>query len=71
MPVKLKWSNISIIVVGCRLGNDDNVDWAYLVLQFQGELALWKQQQLFLTGRALVSNMLGLSIFWYQATIFD
>ncbi len=71
MPVKLSWSNISIIVLGCRLGNDDKVDWASLILQFQGQLALWEQWQLSFRGRALVSNMLGLSTFWYQATIFD
>ncbi len=71
MPVTLNWSNISITFLGCRLGNDNKVDWASLISRFQGQLALWKQRQLSFRGRALVSNMLGLSIFCYQATIFD
>ena len=71
LPVQLNWSNIFITVLGCRLANDDTVDWDSLLSRFQGQLALWKQRQLSFRGRALISNMLGLSIFWYQATIFD
>ena len=71
LPVPLNWSNAAITVLGCRLGNDDAVDWNSLIERFEGKLCLWKQRQLTFRGRALIANMLGLSIFWYQATIFD
>ena len=71
LPVPLNWSNVAITVLGCRLGNDDAVDWNLLIERFEGKLCLWKQHQLTFHGRALIANMLGLSIFWYQATIFD
>ena len=32
---------------------------------------LWKQRQLSFRGQALVASVLGLSLFWYQATVFD
>ncbi|CAB4041209.1 Hypothetical predicted protein, partial [Paramuricea clavata] len=71
LPVPLNWSNVAITVLGCRLGNDDAVDWNSLIERFEGKLCLWKQRQLTFCGRSLIVNMLGLSIFWYQATIFD
>ena len=70
LPIELNWSNDFITVLGCRISNDE-VDWTSLLGRFQGQLALWKQRQLSFRGRALIANVLGLSIFWYQATIFD
>ena len=70
LPVPLNWSNAAMTVLGCRLGNDA-VDWNSLIERFEGKLCLWKQRQLTFRGRVLIANMLGLSIFWYQATIFD
>ena len=71
MPIHLNWSNISITVLGCRLSNDGKTDWDSLVEKFQDQLLLWKQRQLSFRGRALVANVLGLSLLWYQAQIFD
>ena len=71
LPIQLNWSNNFITVLGCRISNDDSVDWASLIERFSGQLALWKHRQLSFRGRALICNMLGLSIFWYQATVFD
>ena len=62
---------VFITVLGCRISNDDSVDWASLLDRFSGQLALWKHRQLSFRGWALICNMLGLSIFWYQATVFD
>jgi hypothetical protein len=71
LPVPLNWSNVSITVLGCRLGNDLSVDWDSLITKFEDQLRLWKSRQLSFRGRALIANVLGLSAFWYQATIFD
>ncbi len=80
LPIQLNWSNSFITVLGCQVSNDsvdvsvdvrsdDSVDWVSLLDRFSGQLALWKHCQLSFWGWALVSNMLGLSIFWYQATV--
>jgi hypothetical protein len=71
MPIPLNWCNDAITVLGCRLSNDNQVDWNSLVEHFAGQLLLWKQRQLSFCGRAMIANTLGLSIFWYQATLFD
>ena len=71
MPIPLNWCNDAITVLGCRLSNDNQVDWNSLVERFAGQLLLWKQRQLSFRGRAMNANMLGLSIFWYQATLFE
>ncbi len=71
LPVPLNWSSESITVLGCRLGNDVSVDWDSLLVKFGDQLNLWKSRQLSFRGRALIANMLGLSVFWYHATIFD
>ena len=71
MPINLNWSNESITVLGCRIGNNINPDWDSLIEKFEGNLSAWRSRQLSFRGRALIANMLGLSIFWYQATIFD
>ena len=71
MPIRLNWSNIAITVLGCRLSNDGKADWDSLVEKFHDQLLLWKQRQLSFRGRALVANVLGLSLLWYQAQIFD
>jgi hypothetical protein len=71
LPVQLNWSNEFIMVLGCRIGNHMGADWDSLVVKFEDQLSLWKTRQLSLRGRAMIVNMLGLSLFWYQATIFD
>jgi hypothetical protein len=71
LPVDLNWSNDFITVLGCRISNANQADWHSLLERFNSQLVLWKQRQLSFRGRALIANVLGLSIFWYQATIFD
>ena len=71
LPVPLNWSSESITVLGCRLGNDVSVDWDSLLVKFGDQLNLWKSRQLSFRGRALIANLLGLSVFWYHATVFD
>ncbi|CAB3997113.1 Hypothetical predicted protein, partial [Paramuricea clavata] len=71
MPVALNWSSESITVLGCRIGNDVVPDWDSLLTKFESQLSLWKSRQLSFRGRALIANVLGLSLFWYQATVFD
>lgn len=70
LPVNLLWSSDSISVLGCALINEGSVDWTPLLDRFSQQLSLWKQRQLSFRGRALIANTLGLSLFWYQATIF-
>lgn len=71
MPISLNWSSTSLTVLGCKLTHDGLLDWEPLLEKFEGELSLWKHQNLSFRGRALVANALGLSLFWYQATSFD
>lgn len=70
LPVDLRWTNTSIVLLGCRIGNDVTPDWSALLEKFKTNLSLWKRRELSFRGRALVANTLGLSIFWYQATLF-
>ena len=71
LPVQLDWSSEAITVLGCRIANEESVDWDSLITKFESQLTLWQQRQLSFRGRALVANVLGLSLFWYQATVFD
>ena len=71
LPVQLDWSSEAITVLGCQIGNEESVDWDGLITKFQNQITLWQQRQLSFRGRALVANVLGLSLFWYQATVFD
>ena len=71
LPVQLDWSSEAIAVLGCRIGNEEFVDWDGLITKFESHITLWRQRQLSFGGRALVANVLGLSLFWYQATVFD
>ena len=71
MPVPLNWSNESITILGCCIGTHCSPDWESLLGKFEDQLALWKSRSLSFRGRVLVANMLGLSQFWYQATVFD
>jgi hypothetical protein len=43
----------------------------YKMEKFGNQLSVWKSRQLSFRGCAMIANVLGLSIFWYQATIFD
>jgi hypothetical protein len=67
----LNWLNTFITVLGCHIGNDVSVDWDGLICNFQDQLCLSKSRHLSFCGRALITNVLGLSLFWYQATVFD
>ena len=71
LPIQLNWSSVAITVLGCNIANMESVNWTELINKFEAQLSLWKQRQLSFRGRALVANVLGLSLFWYQATVFD
>ena len=71
LPVLLNWSYAYITVLGCRIGNEVSVDWDGLICKFQDQLCIWKGRHLSFRGRALIANVLGLSLFWYHATVFD
>lgn len=51
LPVSLGWSNIEITVLGCRISNEENVDWNILLERFSDQLLLWSQ--LSFRGRAM------------------
>ena len=71
LPITLKWTSDSLIILGCRVGNDTLPDWDTLITKFKGKITSWGNRSLSLQGRALLANTLGLSVFWYQGTIFD
>ena len=71
LPIQLTWSSVAITVLGCNIANVESVNWTELINKFEAQLSLWKQRQLSFRGRALVANVLGLSLFWYQTTVFD
>ena len=69
--IPLNWSTEEITVLVCKLGPGVQPDWGHLLTKLEDLLALWKRRQLSFHGRALIVNVLGLSLFWYQATMFD
>ena len=69
--LQLDWSSEAITLLGCQIANEESVDWDSLITKFESQITLWQQGQLSFPGRALVANVLGLSVFWYQATVFD
>jgi len=71
LPIQLDWSSEAITVLWCPIANEESADWDGLISKFNDQLTLWKHRQLSFRGRALVANVLGLSLFWYQATVFD
>ena len=71
LPFTLNWSSEAITVLGCRVANEESVHWDDLITKFEKQLTLWKQRQLSFHARALIANVLGLSLFGYQATVFD
>ncbi|XP_046856058.1 uncharacterized protein LOC124449151 [Xenia sp. Carnegie-2017] len=71
LPVNLKWKSDHLTVLGCRVGNSVLPDWDTLIQKLNSKLKSWSSRSLSLQGRTLLANTLGLSIFWYQATIFD
>ena len=71
LPINLQWSKDFLTILGCRVGHNILPDWGGLLKSFESRLMAWKQRSLTLGGRALVANTLGLSLFWYQATIFS
>ena len=71
LPINLKWSTQSLIILGCRVGNSISPDWDTLLSQFRKKTTSWSGRSLSLQGRTLLANTLGVSIFWYQGTIFD
>ena len=64
LPIQLNWSSETITVLGCNIGNKESVNWDQLITKFENQLSLWKQRQLSFRGRALIANVLGLSVFW-------
>ena len=71
LPAPLKWTSEHLIILGCRLGSDVLPDWDIFINKFKNKLSSWSNRTLSLQERTLLANTLGLSIFWYQATIFD
>ena len=71
LPVQLKWTMESLTILGCRIGNSTSPDWDKLLKKFKNKLTSWSSRSLSLQGRTLLANSMGLSIFWYQSTIFD
>ena len=72
LPIPLDWSSMSISVMGFHLSNGgDTLSWQDPIEQFTSVLASWTPRQLSFHGRALVTNTLGLSIFWYLASFLS
>ena len=71
LPIDLNWLSEAITVLGFRIAMVESVDWENLIINFDSQLMLWKHRQLSFRDRALISNVLGLSLFWYHDTVFD
>ena len=72
LSIQLKWSSTSISVMGFHLNNGvDTVSWQAPIEQFNSVFASWTSRQLSFQGRALVTNTLGLSIFWYLSSFLS
>ena len=69
LPVHLDWSSSHITVMGSRISNDDTESWDKSIQSLDSLLACWSSRSLSYHGRALVANTLGLSLFWYLASV--
>ena len=65
LPIALDWSNVEIIVLGSRISNDNEEQWESKIKALKTTLRAWNRRALSFRGRALISNMLGLSTLWY------
>lgn len=70
LPVDLRWKTDFLIVFGCRVGYKVNPDWNKVIDHLRSIISTWSSRLIFLQGRTLLTNALGLSLFRYQATIF-
>ena len=68
-PVALQWTSDSITCLGSRVANDGLEDWTSHTERLKVSIAKWKHRTLSLRGRALIVNILGLSTFWYLASV--
>ena len=64
-----QWSSGHIVALGSRLSNDGGDDWGPRVTKLQAMLHAWCERKLSFLGRAVIVNVLSLSIFWYLANI--
>ena len=69
LPVQLKWSSSHITALGCRIGNDSTIDWNPLTKKLTNLITSWKHRSLSFQGRSLIINILGVSLFWYLASV--
>ena len=69
LPITLQWSSESIIVMGSRLANTiSDESWKAPVEKLDSVLSSWRTRGLSFHGRALIVNMMGLSVLWYLAS---
>ena len=64
-PVAFRWSSSHIVALGSRLDIDGNQNWEPQVTKLSSVLNSWQGRSLSFRGRALIVNVLGLSVFWY------
>ena len=64
-PVAFRWSSSHIVALGSRLDIDGNQNWEPQVTKLSSVLNFWQGCSLSFQGRALIVNVLGLSVFWY------
>ena len=69
MPVQRRWSASSITVLGCQILPGGSQEWGPLVGKLTSIIDTWKARKLSFRGRALIINSLGLSKFWYRASV--
>ena len=69
MPVQLRWSASSITVLGSQILPGGSEEWGPLVGKLITIIDTWKTRKLSFRGRALIINALGLSKFWYRASV--
>lgn len=71
LQVDITWKTDSLIILGCQVGHKATPDWPRIIDHLRSAVSTWSSRSLSLQGRTLLTNTLGLSLFWYQATIFD
>ena len=68
-PVDFRWSSAHITALGSRLSNEGGEDWGPRVSKLEATLNSWRARTLTFRGRSLIVNVLGLSLFWYLASV--
>ena len=66
-PHPIQWSALDITVLGSTIGKPEG--WDPSIKRLKNVVSSWRARSLTFRGKAVICNVLGLSIFWYLASL--